>query len=106
LYIRRVGTARRFGITLLVAAAALAVIGAIVGGLSGRDVWRSVMWALAIGGGVLVVVNVAGSGSNRTITDPRTGFGVTASVQDATTSARWLFVGLILAGLGIAGLVV
>jgi hypothetical protein len=97
--------ARRFMLTLLAFAGVLLVAGAIIAGLAGRDTWRTMMWALVIGGGVLVVVNVAGSGSSRPLADPRSGLAFGSSVRDATTSASLLFVGLVLAGLGVTGLV-
>jgi len=98
-------TVKRFVLTLLVFAVALAALGAVIAALSGRDVWRSMMLTLIIGGGVLVVVNVVGSGSARPLADPRTGFAVGGTVQDATTSAGALVIGLVLVGLGVCGLV-
>ena len=98
-------TVKRFVLTLAVSAVALAALGAIVAALSGRDASRSIMWTFIIGGGVLVVLNVVGSGAARPVADYRTGFAFGASVQDATTSAGWLIVGLILVGLGVGGLV-
>jgi hypothetical protein len=91
-------------LTLLVTAVALAALGAIIAALSGRDAWRSILWTFIIGGGVLVVLNVVGSGADRPLADYRTGFAFGVSVQDATTSAGWLIVGLVLVGLGAGGL--
>jgi hypothetical protein len=98
--------AKRFLLTLLVSAGLLAVIGVIIGALSGRDVWRTVMWTFAVGGGVLIVANIAGSGSDRPLADPRSGSAFGGTIRDATTSAGWLVVGLLLAAAGAGGLVV
>ena len=95
---------KRFLLTLLLSAVALAAVGAIIAAVSGHDLWRGVMWAFVVGGGVLVVVNVAGSGPGRPTVDPHTGFGSAASIQDAATSAGWLVIGVALIGLGVLGL--
>ena len=98
-------TAKRFALTLLGSVFVLGALGATIAALTGRDVWRSMMWTLIIGGGVLIVLNVAGSGSGRALADPRTGFALGGTVHDAATSARSLVAGLILVGLGVGGLV-
>jgi hypothetical protein len=79
------GAAKRFLVTLFVAAGLLAAIGVIIGALSGRDVWRAVMWTFAGGGGVLIVANVAGSGFDRPLADPRSGSAFGGIIRDATT---------------------
>jgi hypothetical protein len=53
-----------------------------------------------------VVLNVVGSGPGRPLADPRTGFAFRATIQDATTSARWPITRLVLVGLGVGGLLV
>ena len=95
---------KRFLVVLVASAAVLVALGAVVAALAGKDVWPTMMWALIIGGGVLVVVNVVGSGSDRALADPRTGFALGLSARDATTSGSSLVTGLILVGLGVGGL--
>ena len=98
---------KRFLLTLVVAIVVVAGIGAIVAAITGHGTWKTMMWALIIGGGVLVGINVAGSGAARPAVDPRSGFSAgSANVRDAATSGSWLFVGLALVALGIVGLVV
>jgi hypothetical protein len=91
-------------VTLVVAVVVLAAVGAVIAALADRDTWRTIMWTLVIGGGIVVVVNVVGSGSDRPVADPHTGFALRMSAPDAGTSGSWLLVGLVLVGLGAAGL--
>jgi hypothetical protein len=91
-------------VTLLIAVVVLAAAGAIIAALAGRDTWRTIAWTFLIGGGIIVVVNVAGSGSDRPVADPHTGFALRLSAPDAATSASWLLVGVVLVGLGALGL--
>ena len=96
---------RRFVRTLVGAAAALAVVGALLALMTGRGAWHTIAVTFIVGGGILVVLNVVGGGSGGPIADARTGFGFgRGGLPDTTPSARWLLVGLVLAGLGGAAL--
>jgi hypothetical protein len=53
----------------------LAVIGAVFAALTIRATGHSIVWTFVIGGGVLVVLNVVGSGAGQTLADRRTGRG-------------------------------
>jgi hypothetical protein len=93
-------------VTLLLSAAVFAAAGAIIAALTGGKTWHTIMWTLIVGGGILVIINVVGSGASRPAVDPRSGFSAgSVNVRDAATSPSWLFVGLVLVGLGALGLV-
>jgi hypothetical protein len=101
----RANAGKRIVLTVLAAAAVLALIGVIVSAVFGRAVSPSISWTFVIGGGVIVVLNVVGSGSARALADPRSGSSFGKEVEDATTSAGWLIVGLVLVGIGVVGLI-
>lgn len=100
---RRRAVAKHFLVALLGAAVALAAIGAIFAALTGRQAWHSIAWTFIIGGGVLCVLNVAGSGSGQSPADPRTGTGFGGVAPDASPPGG-LILGLVLVGLGAAAL--
>jgi hypothetical protein len=102
----RANGVKRLVLTLLASAVVLVVIGVFVATVSGRDALRSISWAFVLGGGVIAVLNVVGSGSARALADPRSGSSFGREVEDATTSAGWLIIGLLLIGCGVIGLIV
>jgi hypothetical protein len=101
---RRRASVKRIILRLSVSTVALVAIGAIFAALTGRGVWHSITWALILGGALLVVLNVAGSGSGTSTADPRTGTSFGGVAPDATMPPGWLIVGLALVGLGVLGL--
>jgi hypothetical protein len=100
---RRGAAVKRFVITLFASIIALAALGAIFAILTGRGAWHSITWTLVIGGAVLIVLNVAGSGSGRLSADDRTGTVFGGVVSDASAPGGFAL-GLALIGLGVAGL--
>lgn len=95
---------KRFALTLLAAIVALAAVGAVFAALTGRGAWHSITWTFVIGGAVLIVLNVVGSGSGRSLADDRTGTVFGCVVPDASSPGGFVL-GLVLVGLGAAGLV-
>jgi hypothetical protein len=100
---RRGATVKRFVLTLVASIVALAAVGEMFATLTGRGEWHSITWTFVIGGAVLIVLNVAGSGSGRSLADDRTGTVLGGVVPDASSSGGFVL-GLALVGLGIAGL--
>lgn len=101
---RRGATVKRFVLTLIGSMVALAAIGAIFAALTDRGTWHSIAWSFIVGGAVLIVLNIAGSGTGQSLADPRTGTSFGGVVRDASVPAGWLIVALALVGLGVAGL--
>jgi hypothetical protein len=93
----------RFLLALVGSTSALAALGAIVAALTGRGWWHSMTWPMIIGGAVLIVLNVAASGSGRSLSDPRTGTVFGGVVPDASSPGGLIFA-LAFIGLGVAGL--
>jgi hypothetical protein len=96
---------RRFLLALVGAVAAVAVVGALLAVMTGGAARHTIAVTFAVVGGILVVVNVVGGGSGGPIADARTGFGFgSGGLPDTTSSPKWLLVGLVLVGVGIAGI--